>query len=159
MTIHHQHIDPTEEDFIVYRGQGLSEAELVFLQNSVEQLFALASFTSTTIDRDLAVGYALPAATEKFVSALFEFHLNVTYAHTRPYAYIAPQSAIPDEYEVLISVGTIFQLKSVVYDSKIELWTVVVHLCPQHGHDIKHMISTKYGYYATKQCDLALHRL
>jgi hypothetical protein len=102
LSIHRQHINPDEEDFIVYRGQGLTQPELISLQSSIGQLVTFASFLSTTVDRQLAVDYALLAARQNVVSALFEFHLNATYNNTRPYAYIAPQSAIPDEYEVLI---------------------------------------------------------
>jgi hypothetical protein len=150
LSIHRQYIEPDEEDFIVYRGQGLTTPELLSLQNSVGQLVTFASFISTTVDHQLAIGYALTAARQNVVSALFEFHLNATYDNTRPYAYIATQSAIPDECEVLLSVGTIFQLKSVDHNLESGLWTIVVHLCQQHSHDIKHMMRRKSGRHATK---------
>ncbi|CAF0761405.1 unnamed protein product [Adineta steineri] len=142
-SIHRQYIDLDEEDFIVYRGQGLTQPELISLQKNVGELVTFASFISTTIDQQMARGYALTAARKNVVSAIFEFHLNTTYENTRPYAYIAPQSAIPNEYEVLISVGTIFQLKSIDHDMDTGLWTIVVCLCEQNNHDIKHLTYTK----------------
>ena len=106
------------EDFdslIVYRGQSITPIELTYLQNYVGQLLTLSSFTSTTIDRDFALVFA--SARENMTGVLFELHLNITLDNTRPFAYVGSYSFMPDELEVLISMGTIFELISVTYHS------------------------------------------
>ncbi|CAF4678252.1 unnamed protein product, partial [Rotaria sp. Silwood2] len=138
-------IGSDEEDFVVCRGQGLTQPERTSLQSSVGQLVTFASFISTTVDRELAYGYARTSARENVVPAFFEFHMNTQYDNTRPYAYVANYSAIRDEYEVLISVGTIFRLISIAQDLETGIWCIVLSLCQQHNNDIKHLMPTKRG--------------
>jgi hypothetical protein len=145
LSIHRQDIGSDEEDFVTCRGQGLTQPELTSLQSSVGQLVTFASFISTTVDRELAYGYARTSARENVVPAFFEFHMNTQYDNTRPYAYVGNYSAIPDEYEVLISVGTIFRLISVAQNLETGIWCIVLSLCQQHNNDIKHLIPTKRG--------------
>ncbi|CAF4753304.1 unnamed protein product [Rotaria socialis] len=165
LSIHRQYIEPDEEDFIVYRGQGLTLPELTSLRSSVGKLVTFASFISSTVDRELAYGYAKIAARQNVVSAVFEFHINTEYNNTRPYAYVANYSAIRDEYEVLISVGTIFRLNSVVHDMELGTWILALSLCQQHDEDIKHLIPTNGGirkikfvnFCSTKETELTFH--
>ncbi|CAF4403112.1 unnamed protein product [Rotaria magnacalcarata] len=165
LSIHRQYIEPDEEDFIVYRGQGLTLPELTSLRSSVGKLVTFASFISSTVDRELAYGYAKIAARKNVVSAFFEFHINTEYNNTRPYAYVADYSAIRDEYEVLISVGTIFRLNSVVHDMELGTWILVLSLCQQHDEDIKHLVPTNGGirkikfvnFCSTKETELTFH--
>ncbi|CAF4966875.1 unnamed protein product, partial [Rotaria sp. Silwood1] len=76
LSIHRQDIGSDEEDFVVCRGQGLTQPECTSLQSSVGQLVTFASFISTTVDRELAYGYARTSARENVVPAFFEFHMN-----------------------------------------------------------------------------------
>lgn len=102
------------------------------------QLLTLSSFTSTTIDRDFALVFA--SARENMISILFEIHLNITLDNTRPFAYVGSYSVMPDELEVLVSMGTIFKLISVTYHSDKSIWIVILHLCQQHNQDIKNLM-------------------
>jgi hypothetical protein len=134
------------EDFdevVVYRGQCITETELKYLQNNVEQLLTLSSFTSTTIDRELALIFA--TRRENMISVLFEIHLNITLDNTRPFAYVGSYSAMSDELEVLISMGTIFKLMSVTHNSNNDMWVIVLDLCQQHSRDIKNLTSSHYN--------------
>ncbi|CAF1134104.1 unnamed protein product [Adineta steineri] len=125
------------DDLIVYRGQGLTRPELHYLRNKTGQLLTLSSFTSTTIDRTMALGYAQVASSDSRSSVLFEFHLHPTIDNTRPYAYVAEFSAIPDEYEVLLTYGIIFRLHDVSYNCETNVWIIICHLSRQQNHDIK----------------------
>ncbi|CAF1566256.1 unnamed protein product [Adineta ricciae] len=131
------------EDLIVYRGQGLSHSELHYLQYKTNQLLALSSFTSTTVDREMALGYAISSANDQVVPVLFEFHLHPTINNTRPYAYVAEHSAVPNEYEVLLTYGIIFRLVSVIYDCNQNVWIIVGHLLRLQNHDIKNLLSKR----------------
>lgn len=129
------------DDLVVYRGQCITTAELEYLQNYIGQLLTLSSFTSTTIDRNLALIFI--QTRENMVRVLFEIHLNTNLDNTRPFAYIASYSVMPAELEVLIAVGTIFQLISVDYNSDNDTWVIIVQLCQQHSYDIKNFIHDK----------------
>ena len=129
------------EDLVVYRGQGLTQPELTYLQHYVGQLLTLSSFTSTTVDRALALLFVSPR--ENVAPVLFEFQLNSTLSNTRPYSYIASYSAMPDEYEVLVSVGTIFRLNSVTWNDVDGVWLVCLQICPLHSHDFKDLMKEK----------------
>ncbi|UJR18044.1 hypothetical protein I4U23_004945 [Adineta vaga] len=131
------------DDLIVYRGQGLTHSELHYLQYKVDQLLALSSFTSTTIDREMALGYAISSGNDQVVPALFEFHLHPTINNTRPYAYVAEYSALTNEYEVLLTYGIIFRLVSITYDCKQNVWIIVGHLLRLQNHDIKNLLSKR----------------
>ena len=129
------------EDFdnlIVFRGQSITPIELKYFQNYVGQLLTLSSFTSTTIDPNLALEFA--SATENMISVIFEMHLNIALDNTRPFAYVGSYSVMPNELEVLISMGTIFELISATYHSDKSTWIVILHLCQQHNQDIKNLM-------------------
>lgn len=125
------------DDLVVYRGQGLSRPEFHYICHKVGQLLTLSSFTSTTVEREMALEYAQSAVSESTISVLFEFHLHSTISNTRPYAYVAEFSAIPSEYEVLLTCGIIFRLVSVTYDQDKNVWIIVGDFFRQQNHDIK----------------------
>lgn len=140
MSIDREYLEDFDE-LIVYRGQCLTEPEIRYLQSHVGQLLSLSSFTSTTMDRDLAVLFA--GCRENMISVLFEIHLGITVDNTQPFAYLGVYSAIPDELEVLISMGTIFKLVSLNYDSNSTMWTITLELCRQHNRDIKNIAALR----------------
>lgn len=143
MSIDREHCEYFD-DLVVYRGQCITEVELNYLKHYVGQLLTLASFTSTTIDRDTALIFG--ARRDNLIGILFEIHLNITLDNTRPFAYVGSYSAMPDELEVLISMGAIFKLISITYNSENDMWLVVLDLCRQHSRDIKNFTSSKHTH-------------
>ncbi|CAF0771597.1 unnamed protein product [Adineta ricciae] len=136
-------------ELTVYRGQHMNIRELVVLQQNVCQLISMNSFLSATKNKDLAKVFADTGDqtndSSSIQSVLFIMKISHMTEDTSPFAFIQPFSCNPSEEEVLFSVGTIFEVKSVVKHE--HTWYVTLQLSEQEkiicrelsGYMIKHI--------------------
>ena len=107
----------------VYRGQMLPMSELNHLQMSIGNLVSSNGFFSTSTDQHVAEVFAGNYITENFVSVIFNIDVDMSLESTLC-ADISKLSTIPDEYEVLFSLSSVFRLQAVRHDAINNRWEV-----------------------------------
>ncbi|CAF3102110.1 unnamed protein product [Rotaria socialis] len=132
----------------LYRYQLMSKEELDALRNSVGQLISVNSFFSTSRDRDIAF-FLLSAAgpsNNDCQKVIFEIHADPRLESIKAFADITSFSAIQNEEEVLMTLGSIFRLVSI---RRHDLgWVIQMRLCSENDHDLKPIIDKiKYDVY------------
>ncbi|CAF1576832.1 unnamed protein product [Didymodactylos carnosus] len=100
----------------LYRGQLMSNEELEKLRNNIGNLISTNGFFSTTRDINVARLYI----TSNKKSVLFEIDADPQLKHV-VLADIQKFSLIPDEPEVLFSIGAVFEIKNVYFDEQFHL--------------------------------------
>ncbi|CAF4115310.1 unnamed protein product [Rotaria sp. Silwood2] len=97
----------------VYRGQALPTDEFDGIKSIIGQHLSLNSFLSTSLDREVALGFipSIPAANKQKI--LFEIDIDSSVKNVKPYANISSYSYFQTEAEVLFMLGSIFKIQSV----------------------------------------------
>lgn len=123
----------------IYRGQTLSIDELNSLRNAVGHFISVNSFFSTTKNRDVALHFLgdseLP---NKLQRVLFEIDADPRYG-TKPFANISAFSQFPDEDEILMMAGSVFQVIDIRHEGN-QKWTIRMRLCSDNDHELKSII-------------------
>ncbi|CAF3853251.1 unnamed protein product, partial [Rotaria sp. Silwood1] len=97
-----------------YRGQLISSNELNQLRKNIGKLYSTNTFLSTTGDVNTANWFAnIWNPHPNFESVVFEYSIDTSIKTQRPYASIGHVSSKPREQEILLCMGTIFQLESI----------------------------------------------
>ena len=117
----------------VYRGQRMTVTEIEKLKNNIGGLISMNSFVSTTIIEAKAHEFSRkykPGQQEKTVPVVFKLTLDVALAKTinKPFANISKQSRHASEAEVLLSMGTVFRIKS-IEPASTDIWYVTAVMC------------------------------
>ncbi|CAF1416142.1 unnamed protein product [Didymodactylos carnosus] len=116
---------------VLYRGKILSSITLQNLKDNIGGLVSMNGFISTTSVEQVADIYC---SRDQQNSSNYEqtfFRLNIGINSQVPYASIQEQSQIPDEDEVLFSVGTVWRIKSVDRDED-KVWNIVLDLVAEY---------------------------
>jgi len=106
----------SNETIIVYRGTILSKEEITMLltASTEKKLIWFNTFISTSRDKEVAKKYldVLPIGDQ--VAVLKEIHIdgNLNMSAT-PFADIHQQSEITGELEILMAIGSVFELESI----------------------------------------------
>ncbi len=116
--LHPESLWRSGKTLLVYRGKVVTKDEFRKIKESVGNLVITKTFSSTTIDKNVALQYAGDNLPEGLVGVIFRMIIDTDTNRTKPFAYIAPKSCNKDEEEVLISIGTIFKSLSI---DKIEV--------------------------------------
>jgi tetratricopeptide (TPR) repeat protein len=132
----------------VYRGQLISNDELKVLNNSIGQFISMNSFLSTSVDRKQALVFLdelnVPNNLQR---VLFEIDADPRLECVKPFANITSHSYFSEEEEVLMMLGSIFQLVNVRCDDQV--WIIRMRLCSDNDNDLKpifeYIKSHKYG--------------
>ncbi|CAF4570658.1 unnamed protein product [Rotaria socialis] len=120
----------------VYRGQVVSNDELETLKTSLGQFISMNSFLSTSLDRRLALSFLTSSTVSgDFQRVLFEIDLDPTLEGIKPFANITSNSFFADEQEVLIMLGSIFQLVKIDYQDRVCI--VQMTLCSDKDNSLK----------------------
>lgn len=120
----------------VYRGQLIALKELEGLKRSVGQLISMNSFLSTSIDRRAALSFLLSSSVSGDLQRiLFEIDLDPALAVNRPFANITEHSFFAQEQEVLVMLGSIFELIEIKEDKKC--WVVHMKLANENENNAK----------------------
>ena len=120
----------------VFRGQLMSNDELQTLKGSTEQFISMNSFLSTSLDRRLALSFLSSSTlTGDAQRVLFEIDLDPTLPGVKPFADISSGSFFTQEKEVLIMLGSVFQLAQI--DEEDRVWVVRMALCSENDNRLK----------------------
>ncbi|CAF4853591.1 unnamed protein product [Rotaria sp. Silwood1] len=88
--------------------------EIEYLTANVGGLITLNAFTSTSIDPEIALSFILDSMNYDGNHAVFfEIRINTELSLTNPYAKISSVSTMPNECEVLLSIGMILRIDTV----------------------------------------------
>ena len=100
--------------FTVYRGQQIPNREFILMKNSVGQLFSANGFISTSEDINVARTFIFGATnTNLFTTVMFEITVPSDNLTSVIFADIAQRSRMPDEREILFSLGAVFRIDKV----------------------------------------------
>ncbi|CAM2725170.1 unnamed protein product [Rotaria socialis] len=120
--------------FRVYRGQNMSISELETLRGNVGGVISTNSFVSTSREENYALCFIQGAVPEPgFAIVLFEMAIDTRIAKIAdtPFANIQDHSYIPDEEEILLSMGTIFRIDSIEREQldASNIWRIKTTMC------------------------------
>jgi hypothetical protein len=126
-----------EGKLTVYRGQFMSMRELNRLKRHIGGYIITHTFLSTTLSSEIALLYAGNGAQRPlYESVLFEIDINIQHSIRKiPFANISKFSQMKDENEVLFTVGTIFQVKSLKKLTD-QLWILHLNLYDNDNSEI-----------------------
>ncbi|CAF1051507.1 unnamed protein product [Rotaria magnacalcarata] len=121
----------------VYRGQFMSMKELNQLKRNIGRYIIIQTFLSTTLSSDIALLYAgHESQNSVYESVLFVIDIDIQQnIRKRPFANIGKFSHMRHENEVLFSVGTIFQVKSLKKFTS-RLWILHLNLYNNDNDEI-----------------------
>lgn len=113
----------------VYRGVRISKDEFERI-STIGDLLITRNFLSTTYDIEVAKMFSScnPPA-EGQISAIISMTIKYPEMQTRPMAFIGGHSHVPDENEVLLSLGMVFRIhstKEVIEDNKKDYYTEII---------------------------------
>ena len=125
----------SKKKMLVYRGKKLPTILLQKLKKiskskvKGKKLISINGFLSTTKEEAVAQTFAgIDEKRNGYESVIFRMHINEAISTTVPYAYIAEDARIPDEAELLFSLGSVWKLIS-VKKGRNAVWTIVLRLC------------------------------
>jgi tetratricopeptide (TPR) repeat protein len=122
----------------VYRGQAIHVDELNTIRESVGEFISMDSFLSTATDKTTALGFTKQVTvTEDTQRILFDFDIDTRSNSSKPFANIRHLSYYEEEDEVLIMLGSIFQIKDVEFSQKQNMWIAKLVLCSDDDYALK----------------------
>ena len=124
----------------IYRGQRMELNEINTLKNNMNHHVSMNTFFSTTINRNIAEVFAGESDTLT-ESVLFEITIDTKLINI-PFAVVKDSA----EEEVLISIGAVFQIISVEYDSTSHLWCIRLDLTEDIDNKLKDLIKHNLPY-------------
>jgi hypothetical protein len=111
----------------LYRGTQIPMDELQKLKENIDKIISTNGFLSTSRNLNVSLQFAQPnSVTNGFVSVLFEIQADPL-LKTVIFADIAHKGRIEGEEEVLFNLNSFFKIRSVYFDSTLDLWKVQLH--------------------------------
>ncbi|CAF4516980.1 unnamed protein product [Rotaria sp. Silwood2] len=108
----------------LYRGQPLKSEYIRLLATNINSLISLNGFVSTTRDIDIAMSFIQNHMQKDLEPVLMKIDIDMTSEHSVAFADISSFSKFPNEQEVLLSIGSIFRVKSVKFDDKKQIYII-----------------------------------
>jgi tetratricopeptide (TPR) repeat protein len=127
--------------FIVYRGQGLSQADFNQLQSTQGGLLAFNNFLSTSQDRKVSLNFAQRTInTSDKVGILFVMTIDPSISAT-PFANVKKASCYKREEEILFSMHSVFRIGQVkqIEKNNNRLWQVDLTLTGDHDPQLQEL--------------------
>jgi len=114
----------------LYRGQYLKSEQIELLTKNIKHLISLNGFVSTTRNRDIAMLFIKKNyRQEGFEPVLFKIDVDMGSEQSVAFADVSKLSKYPGEKEVLLSIGSVFSVKSVkLVDVDDQLKIYEIHL-------------------------------
>ncbi|CAF1167984.1 unnamed protein product [Didymodactylos carnosus] len=148
LTFEHEQQQQQQQNLrLLYRGQSIKIEELTLLRENIDKLIGFNSFLSTTTNRRTAKFYAEASTmiAEDLYRILFEFEIDSSNQQKKkffkPFANITHLSHFHDvEDEVLISLGSIFQIKHVEFDDRHSMWLAKLKFCSDDDYALKEVL-------------------
>ncbi|CAF0954952.1 unnamed protein product [Adineta steineri] len=136
--LHEQQANSYEgKPFLVYRGQGLMKSDLEKLQKTIGGLISFNNFLSTSIDKEMSLGFAQSASeNEDMVRIFFIMSIDPCIKST-PFASIKEESYFK-EAEILFSMHTVFRVGTIErMDNETELYQVNLQLTSDDDQQLR----------------------
>ncbi|CAF1483920.1 unnamed protein product [Rotaria sordida] len=115
---------PDRDILYLYRGQMMFTKELNELKDNIGSLISTNGFLSTSRLLDVAMQFILGTTnTDEFKVVLFEIEVNCQNMRII-FADIDKYSRLQGEQEVLFSLGTVFCIEAVEFESTLDLWKI-----------------------------------
>ena len=113
----------------VYRAQRMCKEEIAVLQKSVGQYISMNSFFSTSEDEKRSRTFLkLNFCSQQYEQVLFEIRADPEAGNGQVFSHISAHSFYPAEQEVIIMIGSIFQIVQMKRDED-DLWRISLVLC------------------------------
>jgi tetratricopeptide (TPR) repeat protein len=127
--------------FIVYRGQGLSQADFDQLQTTQGGLLAFNNFLSTSLDRAVSLAFAESTISNPdLIGILFEINIDPSISSTS-FANVKNDSYFQEEEEILFSMHSVFRIGQVkqIEKNSNRLWQVELTLTGDHDPQLQEL--------------------
>ena len=139
------------ESMRLFRGQVISEEELLILRQLKGELISMNSFFSTSTSRQVAYMYI--DASNSSHRVLFDIDARPCENQGNVFANITSLSAFEDEEEVLMMLGSIFRLNDVYVDQD-QIWIVKMTLCDQQDVGLQSVFDHMRNQYGSGETRL-----
>jgi tetratricopeptide (TPR) repeat protein len=127
-------------EFILFRGQKMSEEELEKFKHSKGLLISPNGFFSTSIKQRCALDFIYQSKSHEPCPILFRIKVD-SKAESAVFAYIEHLSAIKKEDEVLFSIGAVFKVNDVILnydnDKNLPIWVIDMTLTDEGMKDVQ----------------------
>ena len=126
------------ESFIVYRGQGLSQADFDQLKQTIGGLLSFNSFLSTSEIRKVSLDFVQATLDDsQLIGILFVMTIDPSIQST-PFANISTLACYENEKEILFSMHSIFRIERMgQIDEHDRLWQVDLTLTGDHDVQLR----------------------
>jgi tetratricopeptide (TPR) repeat protein len=127
--------------FIVYRGQGLSQADFNQLQTTQGGLLAFNNFLSTSLDQAVSLAFAESITSNPdLIGVLFEMNIDPSISSTS-FANVKNISYFQREEEILFSMHSVFRIGQVkqIEKNNNRLWQVDLTLTGDHDPQLQEL--------------------
>jgi hypothetical protein len=127
----HLYQKSTKKDIIrLYRGQVMTRIEINHLKKSIGEIVSVNSVLSTSVDRDIVLGFALASIdgrsdTDELNAVLLEIEADPSLAIHTPFANISAQSNFLAEQEYLFHLNSLFRVVAIEADHDAENITII----------------------------------
>ncbi|CAF1353168.1 unnamed protein product [Rotaria magnacalcarata] len=123
----------------VYRAQLITHDELQVFKRAIGGFIMINTFLSTTIDREASLAFldSVDNSDEfEMQKVLFEIDADPHLEDIKPFANIIWLSYCFGQQEILMMVGSIFQITEIQHEEN-QLCTIRLVLCTEHNSDLK----------------------
>jgi tetratricopeptide (TPR) repeat protein len=132
----------------IYRGQHLKLEHIKLLKKNIKNLISLNGFVSTSRNRDIAMQFIRDRYEDGLEPVLFKIEVDMTSEHSVAFADISKFSRYPEEEEVLLSIGSVFQVKSVELvdvDDQLKMYVICLSLNQRNQVTVTKYIEQTYA--------------
>ncbi|CAF0986725.1 unnamed protein product [Adineta steineri] len=133
----HSSAPPLSAPLTVYRGQSMSSEEFEKHKSNIGGLMSMNNFLSTSTDKTVAEMFVNASTNEPGMKhILFEIEIDSKIKKQCPFANIEHVSYFENECEVLISIGSVFRIRSMEKDNN-SIWNVRLTLTDEEDKQVK----------------------
>ncbi|CAF1295657.1 unnamed protein product [Adineta steineri] len=130
-----------KHEFMVYRGQGLTQQAFQHLLEIKDGLLSFNSFLSTSKEQQVAMIFAesILDLDNEIVGVIFMIRINLSQmtTFTTPFACVEHCSAFPQEDEILFSMHTVFRVRDIQQSIRNNrLWEVQLTLTDDNDSEL-----------------------
>ena len=128
----------SSNSFVVYRGQGMSQADFDQMKQNKGGLLAFNNFLSTSKRREVSLRFIRPIITKRdSVPVLFVMNIDPTIIHT-PFAHIRDISNKKTEDETLFSMHSVFRIGEIEkLDDDNRIWKAELTFTSDNDPDLR----------------------
>ncbi|UJR17402.1 hypothetical protein I4U23_004297 [Adineta vaga] len=135
--LHQQYIQSAEtNEMIVYRGQRMSIEDIKAIEDNQNAYISVNTFFSTSTSYITASSFTQTGPCD-YLGVIFTITIDLT-TNNQPFANVKDFGIIPDEEEVLFTIGTIFRIEN-VEEVTGELWSVELTLRNEENAELKEL--------------------